>query len=324
VTLSIIIINWNSLEYLRDCLASIYRETKDVNFELIVVDNNSQDDCTVLLDEFPTMRLIQAGKNLGFARANNLAFQQSNGELLLFLNPDTELTSDSLSTMAHYLQAHSEVGAVGARLLNSDGSVQTSCVQAFPTIWNQIVDCELLRKGFPESRLWGTRALTEGGSPDAEVISGACFLVKRAIFEEVGHFGEEYFMYADDLDLSYKIKSAGYEIHCLRNCTVVHHGGKSSAQRVDNFSDVIQRNSIAIFLKKTRGPRYALAYRNAIAAVACTRLVLTLCMAPFSRSRLLRKKSPRSVAQKWTNILRWAIGFNSTPALLHDDSARSL
>jgi GT2 family glycosyltransferase len=321
--ISIIIINWNSLEYLRECLASIYRETKDVKFEIIVVDNDSQDDCTLLVDEFPAIRLVQAGENLGFARANNLAFQHSGGELLLFLNPDTELTGDCLSTMAHYLDAHPEVGAVGARLLNSDGSVQTSCVQAFPTIWNQVLDCELLRGRFPESRLWGTRALIEGEPPYAEVISGACFLVKRDVFENVGGFGEEYFMYADDLDLSYKIKAVGYKIHCLRECTVVHHGSKSSSQRREHFSDVVQRNSIAIFLEKTRGPLYARAYRSAIAAMACARLLLTPCVALLYSSRLLRRRSPLSVAKKWTMILGWAIGLNSNRALFHNDSAGS-
>jgi GT2 family glycosyltransferase len=201
------------------------------------------------------------------------------------------------------------VGAVGARLLNSDGSLQTSCVQAFPTIWNQLLDCELLRKSFPESRLWGARALIEGESADAEVISGACFLVKRSIFEEVGHFGEEYFMYADDLDLSYKIASAGYKIRCLRECTVVHHGAKSSAQQTSGFAAVVQRESLAVFFHKTKGGIYSRAYRASVSAGALIRLAAVVALGPFARRLTARNGDILSLFRKWSAVLAWSIGL---------------
>lgn len=307
--LSIIIVNWNSIDYLRACLTSIYRETRGISFEVIVVDNDSHDDCKSILQEFPTVNLIEAGANLGFARANNLGYSRSTGEVLLFLNPDTEVIGDALARMVTHLGSHSNVGAVGARLLNSDGSLQTSCVQAFPTVWNQLLDFEVLRRLFPAWHLWGIRALFEGQPPDAEVVSGACLMVKRSVFEKVGRFGEEYFMYADDLDLGYKIRQAGYTLHCLNDCRVIHHGGKSSAQQGDSFSDVLQRESLTLFFRKTRGAWYCGVYRGAMTAIALIRLGFVLCLIPFAGAGLLKGKAPLSVFRKWSRILGWALGF---------------
>jgi len=313
--LSVIIVNWNSLNYLRSCLSSLYREAQEISFEVIVVDNASQDDCKSILQEFPTVQLIEASRNLGFAQANNLGYARSAGEVLLFLNPDTEIIGDDLAKMVAYLHLHSDLGAVGARLLNSDGSLQTSCVQAFPTIWNQLLDFEVLRRLFPASRLWGMKALFDDQAPDADVVSGACLMVKRGVFEKVACFGEEYFMYADDLDLSYKIRLAGYGIHCLNDCKVIHHGGKSSAQQADHFSDVLQRDSIALFFRKTRGALYCGAYRVATVAIALIRLLFVICVIPFGATGLLQGKAPRLVFRKWSKILRWALGFSPFPCV---------
>jgi hypothetical protein len=309
--LSVIIVNWNSVNYLRACLLSLYRETRGIGFEVIVVDNDSQDDCKSILQDFLAVHLVEAKENLGFARANNLGFSRSTGEVLLFLNPDTEIIGDDLVKMVGYLRLHPTVGAVGARLLNSDGSLQTSCAQAFPTVCNQLLDFEVLRRLFPASHLWGARALFDEQSPDTDVVSGACLMVKRSVFEKAGRFGAEYFMYADDLDLSYKIKQTGYKVHCLTDCMVIHHGGKSSAQQGDNFTDVLQRDSIAIFLRKTRGVLYCGTYRTGIAAIALIRLSFVIFLVPFAGAGLLQGKTPRSVFRKWSKILGWALGFKS-------------
>jgi GT2 family glycosyltransferase len=297
------------LDYLRACLASLYRHTQDITFEVIVINNDARDDCKSLLQEFPALHLIETGENLGFARANNLGYSRSQGAFLLFLNPDTEIIGGALARMVAHLRWHPAVGVAGARLLNSDGSLQTSCVQAFPTLGNQLLESQVLRRLVPTWRLWGTRALFQGQPPDADFVSGACLMVKRSVFERVGRFGEEYFMYADDLDLCYKVRRAGYTVHCLNECQVIHHGGKSSAQQTDSFSGVLQRESLALFLRKTRGPWYCGAYHAAMAGMALIRLSLIICLIPFSGTGLLQGKAPRSVFRKWSRILRWALGF---------------
>ncbi|HLI29580.1 MAG TPA: glycosyltransferase family 2 protein, partial [Terriglobia bacterium] len=305
----------NSADYLRQCLLSLYRETHGICYEVIVVDNASHDGCAEMLrSEFPTVRLIQSGENLGFSRANNLGYRLSLGEIVLFLNPDTEIIGNVLPKMVAHLRASPEVGAAGARLLNSDGSLQTSCVQAFPTLWNQWLDFELLRSLFPSWNLWGTRPLLEPqASRPAKVdaISGACFMVKRSAFEEAGRFNENYFMYSEDMDLSYRINKAGYLIHYLDECRVIHHGGKSSEKQADNFSDVAQRESLARFFRATRGRLYCGVYRAGMAVIAVLRLVMVLCFAPFAGLGL-QGKPPRLVFRKWTRILRWGVGLGGS------------
>lgn len=153
--LSIIIVNWKSTEYLGGCLKALFRHLDDLEWEVIVVDNASEDGCeAMLMREFPRVTLLKAAENLGFARANNLGVKSCHGEILLFLNPDTEVADDSLQRMAAWLETHPRVGVVGARLLNSDKSPQQTSVQAFPTLRNQFLDSEFLRRRFPRSRMW--------------------------------------------------------------------------------------------------------------------------------------------------------------------------
>ena len=173
--LSIIIVTWRSVEYFRACIHSIYRETRSLAIEIIVVDNASNDGSEAIIkDEFSQVKFFQSHENLGFARANNLGYAHSSGEILLFLNPDTEIHTDVLAGMVGHLRSNPEVGVVGARLLNTDGSLQTSCVQAYPTILNQVLDSEALRRLSPTSSLWGTKALFSGNEKpiDVDAISG--------------------------------------------------------------------------------------------------------------------------------------------------------
>ena len=125
--LSILIVNWNSVAFLRACLESIHANTKDIQFEVVVVDNASHDGCEQMLaTEFGSIRFIQSGSNLGFARANNLAFQASSGRNVLFLNPDTEVIGFALERLVRFLDENPRAGIVGPKLLNSDGSIQTA------------------------------------------------------------------------------------------------------------------------------------------------------------------------------------------------------
>jgi GT2 family glycosyltransferase len=321
--LSIIIVNWKSADYLRACIESIYRETTGIDFEAIVVDNASGDDSERMVgEEFPQAQFIQCGENLGFARANNLGFGHATGDCVLFLNPDTELRRNVLAQMVKHLRADLIVGAVGARLLNTDGSLQASCVQALPTISNQVFDSELLRRCFPNWRGWGTQALFQKKlSPaDVDAISGACFMVKRTVFERAGMFSEEYFMYSDDLDLSFKIRKQGYIIQYLNDCEVIHHGGKSSSKREDYFADLLQRESLAKFFEATRGRFYCYAYRGALALVSMVRLLLVVLLFLVGKHHI-QHMSSRLIIGKWWKILRWSIGVgHHSPTLARSQS----
>ena len=249
--LSIIIINWNSVSFLRKCLASIDANTKKTSFEVIVIDNASSDGCGEMLrTEFPRVRFVQSTTNLGFAAANNLGVQHAFGKCLLFLNPDTELAGPAIDRMMEFLETHNDAGIVGARLLNSDLSIQTSCIQNFPTVLNRVIDAELLRRLFPRLPFWGTQPLLKASDTTAqvEVISGACQMIRRELFDRVGRFDTSYFMYAEDADLclrTHRSNSRNYYVGCA---VVIHHGGQSSGTiSGGSFSAIMMRESLIAF-----------------------------------------------------------------------------
>jgi GT2 family glycosyltransferase len=308
--LSIIIVNWNSMEYVRQCLRSLFKHSVQTSTEVIVVDGASFDGCgEMLAREFPTVIFVQGMENLGFAKANNLGAKYARGGNLLFLNPDTELIEDSVSVLLGHLATLPDAGAVGCRLLNSDRSVQTSCIQSYPTFLNQVLDSEFLRRLLPKSPLWGMKALymVNPLPSEVEVISGACILIKRTVFEDVGGFSEIYFMYAEDLDLCCKIQRADFRTYYVPATSIVHHGGGSSRESVNSFSSVMMRESVFRFLKTNRGLTSALLYRAGMMASSCGRMLLIVPLLLISSKRVPRHGAYS--VQKWKAILRWSCGM---------------
>jgi GT2 family glycosyltransferase len=308
--LSIIFVNWNSSHYLRACLNSIYSQTRGVTLEIIIVDNASpKDDLDGLKREFPDIRLIKSKENLGFARANNVGFVHSSGKYILFLNPDTEVLDSAIPSMLNQFQSLPRPGAVGCKLLNSDTTVQTSCIQRFPTILNQMLDIEALRLRWPACRLWRIDPLfSDAGEPsETEVISGACLMIQRDVFEAVGLFSEDYFMYAEDADLCFKVHGAGFKNYFVGDARVIHHGGGSSKQtNQDQWATIAQRDAILHFCRKFHGALYAWIYRVSTAVAAAGRL---LAIFPFSWiAGSAQKQGVLLTKKKWVAILKWSIG----------------
>ncbi len=305
---SVIIVNWNSKEFVRQCLRSLYRHVTTTSFEVIVVDGASFDGCDVMLaTEFPDARYVQSAANVGFARANNLGATQARGRYLLFLNPDTELLDDALSLLLGRLRSLPNAGAVGCRLLNRDRSLQTSCVQAFPTVFNQIVDSEFLRARFPRWSIWGTAAFVATGFSPAPVqaVSGACILISRARYDAIGGFSEHYFMYGEDLDLCYKVHRSGAIVYYVSEVAIVHFGGGSSTQVASAFSNVMMRESVCRFVRHHHGWLAAFAYRVGMTITALLRLAAIGPMMLLGNS-VVRHGSGSWT--KWVAILGWSIG----------------
>jgi len=312
VNLSIIIVNWNSKDYVRQCLESIARHRPAANFEVIVADNASFDGCDKMLESaFPAAVFLQAGKNLGFAGANNLGARHAKGPNLLFLNPDTEFLGNSIDPLLQRLAALPNAGAVGCKLLHPDRSLQTSCVQSFPTVINQALDSEFLRRRFPRSPLWGMAALhsDEITPSEVEAISGAAILIKRDVFVAVGGFSESYFMYGEDLDLCFKVRRAGYRVYHVPETSIVHYGGGSTKTSAGNFSNVMMRESVHRFLRAHRGVLSASLYRATMAATALLRMALILPLLLVRRNGVVQRG--KTALRKWTAILRWSCGLES-------------
>lgn len=308
--LSIIIVNWKSADYLRKCLESINSGKTKIDHEIIVVDNASYDGCGEMLNtQFPSVIFIQSPENLGFSRANNLGFQNSSGKRLLFLNPDTELIGNALDEFHEVFEKLDSPGIVGCRLLNSDGSLQTSCVQSFPTVMNQVLDSEFLRNLFPRSHLWGVSAYYKDGQIHVvEGISGACMLVDRNVFEQVGGFSTDYFMYGEDLDLCQKTRFIGKYNYYISNICVLHHGGGSTKSTPNLIPIIRMRESVGIFLRKFNGNISSFAYRILTGILAIARMGFLLILFPY----WTRKKDHQSWVfsfRKWQAIFCWGFGF---------------
>ena len=309
--LSILIVNWNSAQYLRPCLASVYREVKGIEFEVLVVDNASYDGSAELIKaDFPQATFIQSDKNLGFIGGNNFLSRHAKGRNILLLNPDTEIVGDAVQKMASHLESLPLAGVIGCCLVNADGSVQTNSMQKFPTILNQVLDADFLQRRFPNSSLWNLRPLYEDADAPVEIecVSGACLMVKRSLFQKVGLLSDDYVMYADDLDLCAKVKKAGYRVYFSNQSRVIHYGGRSTGFLQQGLREVWMRDSVHKFLVKFRGPWYAGCYRATMAVVAVLRLTLIVFMRLLS-SNASRRESLRYSATKWKRLFQWAVGL---------------
>jgi N-acetylglucosaminyl-diphospho-decaprenol L-rhamnosyltransferase len=310
--LSIIYVNWNSLDYLRESIASVYRHTSDISFEVVVVDNSSTEPgIDSLIDQFPQVVIVKSNTNLGFAGANNLGFKRSRGEFVLLLNPDTKLIGPSVNIMMYRMRSFPDAGIVGCKLLNTDGSVQLSSIQKFPTILNQAVDAEYLRLRWPHCRLWEIAPLFSNDVKvmNVDVIPGACMLIRRSVFEQVGMYSEDYFMYAEDLDLNYKLKRAGFKNYYVGETAIIHHGGGSSSrQKVNHWATIMKYRAMLLLFRKNRGQFYGYAFRTAMGIVATGRMLLLAVMFPVEKL-LWKRDTLRFSLAKWKSVWMWAVGL---------------
>lgn len=309
--LSIIYVNWNSVPYLRESIASIYEHTHGMSFEVIVVDNASpQGGVDDLRKQFPEITIIKSEKNLGFAGANNVGFRHSRGKYVLLLNPDTKLSGPAINIMLERARALPDAGIVGCKLLNTDLSVQITSIQKFPTILNQVLDVEYFQLRWPHCPLWDIAPLFSDKIKllKVDVISGACILVRREVFEQVGMYSEDYFMYGEDIDLNYKVSRAGFTNYYVGDAVIIHHGGKSSSlQPLNHWATIMKYRAMGRLFCKMRGGVYGWFYRAAMGCAAVGRLALLGIAYPLGNI-VWDRKSLRFAASKWKTVLRWAVG----------------
>ena len=231
--LSIIIVNWNVRDLLRECLRSIEDEKGDLSLEIIVVDSASNDDSAAMVrSEFPSVHLIACTENVGFPRGNNIGLQEARGDYLLLLNPDTVIVDDALAVLVSYLQVNPDVGVVGPQLLNPDGSVQSSR-RRFPTVTTGFFESTWL-EGLASGilRRYYALDLPDDATADVDWLTGACIMGPRSTYEAVGGMDEGYFMYSEELDWCRRIKESGRRVVYYPAAQVIHHVGKSSEQAV--------------------------------------------------------------------------------------------
>jgi GT2 family glycosyltransferase len=254
IDLSIIIVNWNGCDITKQCLESIYEQTKEIGFEVIVVDNGSNDlSCETIKNNFPDVRIIQNKENRGFAAANNQGIKESKGDFILLLNNDTIVLDKALEKMLAIAKENREAGIVGCRVLNADKSLQSSCFR-FPSLLNLTLAAMHLDTVFPNHRFFGRERYAKANwksITEVDVLTGCFMLVRREAYEQAGLLDERFFMYAEETDWCLRFKRKGWKVLYAPFGEIIHLGGASSRKNKGVMALQL-KGSILLFIKKHR------------------------------------------------------------------------
>jgi GT2 family glycosyltransferase len=252
MNVSIVIVNWNTCNILKACLQSAYSETKEVQFEVIVVDNGSADGSVEMIKaEFPQVILIENAENRGFAAANNQGIAISKGKYVLVLNSDTIILDNAISKAVFFADKHSDAAVIGCRILNPDKTLQPSCFM-FPSVLNMILSSSYLYKVFPTNQFFGRERMTWWNRDDekeVDVATGCFMLVRKEAIDRIGSMDEDFFMYAEETDWCCRFKQAGWKILFTPSAEIIHLGGQSSNQMKPQMQMQL-RAGILLFMKK--------------------------------------------------------------------------
>lgn len=232
--LSVIILNYNVRYFLEQCVLSVQQALKDIEGEIIVVDNNSADDsCAMMKERFPNVKLIENNDNLGFPKGNNIGVAQAKGEYVCILNPDTVVAEDTFDKVLAFAKSKQNVGIVGCKLVDGTGTFLPESKRGVPTPWVAFTKIFSLYKIFPKSSYFNkyyAQHLTESQTGEVDILVGAFMVLKRDLYLEVGGFDENCFMYSDDIDLSYLVQKSGRKNYYFADTSVIHYKGESTVR----------------------------------------------------------------------------------------------
>ena len=263
MVLSIVIVNYNVKEFLTQCLESIYRSKTEYTFEVIVVDNASADSGeSRILKAFPEVRWIANTENIGFGRANNQGFEAAKGTYTLILNPDTVVQEDTLEVCIDYLMSHPEVGGLGIKGIDGTGQFLPESKRGLPTPMTALWKITGLSRIFTKSSFFARYHmghLDPDGNHKVDILVGCFMMVPTALLREVGGFDPRYFMYGEDIDLSYELLKTGHENHYISDSQIIHYKGESTKRGSLNYVKMFYQAMI-IFARKQFSGSSALAY----------------------------------------------------------------
>ncbi|HVF81928.1 MAG TPA: glycosyltransferase [Flavisolibacter sp.] len=281
MTLSIIIVNYNVKYFLEQCLYSVISAVQGIEAEVIVVDNHSTDgSLSYLVPKFPQIKFLQNEINSGFGRACNQGLREASGHYILFLNPDTIVAEDSFVKCLQFFKTHPVCGAVGVKMIDGSGAFLKESKRAFPSPQTSLFKLAGLTSLFPASKVFSRYHLghlDKEQNHEVDVLAGAFLLTRKEVLEKVGAFDEAFFMYGEDVDLSYRIQKAGYKNYYFSETSIIHFKGESTKRGSLNYVRMFYQAMI-IFVRKHYGGaragifnlsiRLAIWIRALIAAVA--------------------------------------------------------
>lgn len=286
--LSIVLVCWNNKNYLEPCLHSLYEGKLHSQFDVVIVDNGSTDGSQAMLRErFPAVQLIQNDYNVGLGKASNQGIEATCGRHVLLLNNDTLVNGPSFDAMVAFLDENPQVGAVGGKIFNADGTVQ-SCYNNFSTLLEEFLIAtrlgELIAEGYPA-------IVKDDQVRSVGWISSACLMVRRTALDEIGLLDEAYFIYGDEADLQYRLKQAGWLVYYLPSATIIHFGGRS----MNRWSrrKMVYRGKM-LFYKKHYGPLRTAALRALLGGLSLSKLFWWRIAGAWPRWREQAHKEMRS------------------------------
>jgi GT2 family glycosyltransferase len=297
---SVVIVSWNTRDILRNCLRSVFEQTREVSFDVCVVDNNSHDGSSEMVRaEFPEVKLIANAENRGFAAACNQGMRIAQARYVLLLNPDTVILEDAISRCLRYADHHADVGVVGCQVLDDIDRVSPTGF-SFPSPWNVFLALSGLSRAFPRSRLFGRPDLgwwERNTEQDVDVVTGMFMLVRREAIAQVGMMDESYFVYSEEADWCYRFAQAGWR-RVFTPCARIMHldGGAKSTSQVSSKMFVQMQKSSMIYHRKNLG-LVAWSMLKAIYIVSnCVRMIAWFILSIVNRDMRMRRKSAAAKA----------------------------
>ena len=280
--LSVIIVSYNSMELLENCLFSVQRAMQEIHGEIIIIDNNSKDGIKEYLpSKFPGVKFIFNNENLGFAKACNKGFKISSGDYILFLNPDTVLSETCLADCITFFKTYADAGAVGVKMRDEKGKFLKESKRGLPSPSASFYKLFGLTAIFPGSKKiakYYQGHLPENENNPVDVLSGAFMMIKRSVFEKVNGFDERFFMYGEDIDLSLRISQLGYINYYLGKISITHLKGGSTTYNYKYVNDFY--GAMKLFVKKHYNNK-SIPYRLFLHAGIGIRKMLSILALPF-------------------------------------------
>ena len=286
IALSVVIVNYNVRYFLEQALLAVRKAATGLPIEVFVVDNNSVDDSVQMVkDKFPEVKLIANTSNPGFSIANNQAIRESSGKYVLLLNPDTVVEEDTFRICLEFMDQHPDAGGLGVKMIDGSGKFLPESKRGFPNFFVAFCKTVGLSTLFPKSRLFNRYHLgylDKDENHEVDVLSGAFMLMRRSVLDEIGLLDEDFFMYGEDIDLSYRIVKAGYKNYYLSDTTILHYKGESTKKGSLNYVYTFY-NAMIIFARKHFQGEQARTFIFLIQVAIYFRATLTLLTNTFKR-----------------------------------------
>ena len=308
--LSIIIVNYNVKCFLELCIISVLAACKNIKAEIIVVDNYSTDGSNLFFNNrFKDVQFIWLQQNLGFAKANNIGLTTASGSTILFLNPDTILPEDCLEQCLRFFHSKDKAGALGIKMIDGSGSFLKESKRGFPSLFTSFCKLSGLIALFPSSKIFANYylgQLPENENHEVAILSGAFMMVSKKVLDKLGGFDETFFMYAEDIDLSYRIRKAGYLNYYFAESTILHFKGESTKKETLQYIQTFY-GAMILFVKKHKGIFMSNAYASVIKAVIAIKSIVSGINNPLKKSG---DKSGKTIAPGKAFIISDAETFN--------------